>query len=71
MSVTQDRQFSKAQVAKILDNAIGKTLGEVDAVGSHQFDRTIHKPKITGIAGDVIEQSVFRYARESNQEGDI
>lgn len=55
MSVTQDRRFTKAKVAEILDNAIGKTLGEVDAIGSRQFDRAIESPKITGIAGDVIE----------------
>lgn len=71
MSVTQDRRFTKAKVAEILDNAVGKTLGEVDAVGSHQFERTIDKPKITGIAGDVIEQSVFGYAKDANQECDI
>lgn len=71
MSVTQDRRFTKAQVAEILDNAVGKTLGEVDAVASRQFDRTIESPKITGIAGDVIEQSVFGYARDSKQECDI
>lgn len=71
MSVTQDRRFTKAKVAEILDNAVGKTLGEVDAIASRQFDRTIDKPKITGIAGDVIEQSVFGYARDSKQECDI
>lgn len=71
MSVTQDRRFSKAKVAEILENAVGKTLGEVDAVGSRQFDRTISNPKITGIAGDVIEQSVFKYSRDANQECDI
>mgnify|MGYP000774592148 CR=1 FL=1 len=71
MSVTQDRRFTKVKIAEILDNAVGKTLGEVDAVGSHQFDRTLKNPKITGIAGDVIEQSVFGYARDANQECDI
>ncbi|MDE5880829.1 MAG: hypothetical protein K2H60_03785 [Muribaculaceae bacterium] len=71
MSVTQDRRFTKAKVAEILDNAVGKTLGEVDAVGSRQFERTLKKPKITGIAGDVIEQSLFGYARDANQECDI
>lgn len=71
MNVTPDRRFTKAKVAEILDNAVGKTLGEVDAVGSNQFARTITNPKITGIAGDVIEQSVFGYARDANQECDI
>ena len=71
MSVTQDRRFTKAKVAEILDNAVGKTLGEVDAAGSNQFERTKTSPKITGIAGDVIEQSVFGYARDAIQECDI
>lgn len=69
MSVTDDRRFTKAQIYAILENVKGKTLGEVDK--SHQFDRTIKSEKITGIAGDVIEQSVLRYERDSNQECDI
>lgn len=71
MSVTEDRRFTKKQVAEILESAVGKTLGEVDAEGANQFARTVDKPKITGIAGDVIEQSVFGYARDANQECDI
>lgn len=69
MAVTEDRRFSKAQVYTILENAKGKTLGEVDK--SHQFARTEKNKKITGIAGDIIEQSVFGYERDSNQECDI
>ena len=69
MSVTDDRRFTKAQIYAILENVKGKTLGEVDK--SHQFDRTIKSEKITGIAGDVIEQSVLGYERDSNQECDI
>ena len=57
MAVTDDRKFTKAQIYDILENAKGKTLGEVDK--SRQFDRTKESEKITGIAGDVIEQSVF------------
>ena len=71
MAVSNDRQFTKREVAEILDNAVGKTLGEVDSLGSRQFDRTIDNPKITGIAGDVIEQSVFGYDRDAKQECDI
>lgn len=69
MAVTEDRKFTKEQVYVILEDAKGKTLGEVDK--SHQFDRTLNNVKITGIAGDVIEQSVFGYMRDSNQECDI
>lgn len=69
MAVTEDRRFTKAQVYALLEGAKGKTLGEVDK--SHQFDRTLKSEKITGIAGDVIEQSVFGYERDSDQECDI
>jgi len=53
----------------LLEEAKGKTLGEVDK--SNQFDRTWKSGKITGIAGDVIEQSVLGYKRDSKQECDI
>lgn len=69
MAVSDDRKYTKAFVYNLLEGVKGKTLGEVDK--SHQFARTIEKPKITGIAGDVIEQSVFGYERDSEQECDI
>ena len=47
MAVTDDRKFTKAQVYTILEEAKGKTLGEVDK--SRQFDRTIKSEKITGL----------------------
>ena len=46
MAVTDDRKFTKTQVYNILEEAKGKTLGEVDK--SRQFDRTITSEKITG-----------------------
>ena len=69
MAVTEDRKFTKEQVYTLLEGAKGKTLGEVDK--SHQFARTLESKKITGIAGDVIEQSVFGYKKDSKQECDI
>lgn len=69
MSVTEDRKYTGEYVYNLLESIKGKTLGEIDK--SHQFDRTINSGKITGIAGDVIEQSVFGYERDSNQECDI
>lgn len=69
MAVTDDRKFTKEFVYNLLERVKGKTLGEVDS--SHQFARTEASPKITGIAGDVIEQSVFGYERDSDQECDI
>ena len=69
MAVSEDRKFTKEQVYTLLEGAKGKTLGEVDK--SHQFARTLESKKITGIAGDVIEQSVFGYKKDRKQECDI
>ncbi len=69
MAVSDDRKFTKAFVHALLEGVKGKTLGEVDT--SNQFARTEKSEKITGIAGDVIEQSVFGYERDSKQECDI
>jgi len=69
MAVSEDRKFTKKFVYELLEGVKGKKLGEVDK--SHQFARTEKSSKITGIAGDVIEQSVFGYERDSNQECDI
>lgn len=71
MAVSKNRKFTKEQVSHILNEVIGKTLGEVDTGRANQFSRTKTTPKITGIAGDVIEQSVFGYEKDSNQECDI
>lgn len=69
MAVSDDRKYTSTYVYELLEKAKGKTLGEVDSSG--QFIRTIDNKKITGIAGDVIEQSVFGYNRDSKQECDI
>lgn len=69
MAVSEDRKYTKSFVYNLLEGIKGKTLGEVDK--SHQFARTQKSGKITGIAGDVIEQSVFGYERDSKQECDI
>lgn len=71
MAVSEDRKYSRQFVYDLLEGVKGHTLGEVDDNGSRQFDRTLKSEKITGIAGDVIEQSVFGYARDSKQECDI
>lgn len=69
MAVSDDRKYTSEFVYQLLEGVKGKTLGEVDK--SHQFARTEKSEKITGIAGDVIEQSVFGYERDSKQECDI
>lgn len=67
--VSDDRKYTKDFVYNLLEGVKGKTLGDVDK--SRQFARTQKSEKITGIAGDVIEQSVFGYERDSKQECDI
>ena len=61
--------FKSARIEQILDSVTNKTLGEVDK--KHVFDRTIANPKITGIAGDVIEQSVLGYPSDRDQRPDL
>lgn len=60
---------TKAELARKLEAAVGKTLGEVDS--AHVFDVAKNNPKVTGIAGDVIEQSVIGYPPNSVQEPDL
>lgn len=65
----EDHRFVKTELKKKLDGIVGKTLGEVDA--KDVFKRAETKPKITGIAGDVIEQSVLGYKADTRKEHDI
>lgn len=69
MMKSEDRFFTRRRLEDILKTVVGKTLGEVDA--SNQFARTARIPKITGIAGDVIELSVLGCSRDASQEPDI
>lgn len=69
MEVSADRRFTKVQLEDILSKVKNKTLGEVDV--KHVFDKTIENPKITGIAGMVVEQSVLGYKADSKKEADI
>lgn len=62
-------KYTKEQVEKSLEACLNKTLGEIDK--NHVFDRTKTNPKITGIAGDVIEQSVFGYSANSDSSPDL
>lgn len=61
--------FHREEIEKILDDILNKTLGEVDK--SKVFDKTITNPKITGIAGDVIEQSVLGFPADNLQRPDL
>ena len=57
--------YRKNDLFQRLNAYLGKTLGEADS--NNVFDRTIKHPKITGIAGDVVEQSILGYPADSDQ----
>ena len=61
--------FLREPLVQHLNSCTGKTLGELDVSGV--FKRAAGKPKVTGIAGDVIEQSVLLLRRNPKQEPDI
>ena len=61
--------FHKDELVRILNSIVGQTFGAVDK--NNIFARTIDKPKITGIAGDVIEQSVLGYPADQAQRPDL
>ena len=65
----QDHKYTKMQLIDILDKVVNKTFGEVDT--AHVFDKTIDNPKITGIAGDVVENSILGYPSDSYQAPDL
>jgi hypothetical protein len=67
--ITENHVFTKNELNIILQNVLDKTLGEVDV--KNVFRKTIAHPKVTGIAGDVIEQSVLGYPADSRQEADL
>lgn len=67
--ITKIPHFKKEELIKIFDACVNRTLGEVDK--NNVFAKTIARPKITGIAGDVIEQSVLGYSANSKQLPDL
>ncbi|WP_407371900.1 MutH/Sau3AI family endonuclease [Carnobacterium sp.] len=61
--------FAKDELEDILDSTIGKTLGDVDR--NNVFYKTVKHPKITGIAGSVVEESILGYPADSYQKPDL
>jgi len=61
--------FSKDDLDRMLLEIKGKKLGEVDT--RNVFDKTIQNSKITGIAGDVIQQSVLGCPADNEQRPDL
>ena len=67
--MSNSHYFHKKELIKILDSCLDKTLSEVDT--NNVLEKTIKHPKITGIAGEVIEQSVLGYPADKRQEPDL
>ena len=61
--------FVRVELEEKLESVRNKTLGEVDT--ANVFAITETNPKVTGIAGDVIEQSILGYPPDSRQQPDI
>lgn len=62
-------KFERKELHKILRDVVGKTLGDVDV--NNVFSSTITSPKITGIAGNVVEQSILGYPADSDKKPDL
>ena len=69
MAINTEHKYTRQQVEDLLEACLNKTLGEIDK--NDVFARTKTNPKITGIAGDVIEQSVFGYDANSDSSPDL
>ncbi len=62
-------KFKRKDLDRIFSKVVGKTLGEVDV--NNVFAKTNTSPKITGIAGDVVEQSILGYKADSDKNPDL
>lgn len=62
-------EYKRDDLIQRLETYLNKTLGEADV--NHVFDKTKTNPKITGIAGDVVEQSILGYPADNRQEPDL
>lgn len=66
---TTSHIISKSDLIKRLESAVNRTLGELDTQG--EFASVANRPKKTGIAGNVIENSVLGYPSDNKQRPDL
>lgn len=69
MTKEGNHSFTRSELERLLNATLNKTLGEVDK--NNVFKKTEGTRKITGIAGDVIEQSFLGYPADSKQAPDL
>ncbi len=67
--IDSSRFFTKEQVLSLLNAAMGKTLFEVDS--RHLFVHYEHMDKVTGLAGNIVEQSILGCKPDNRQDVDI
>lgn len=65
----KDNEFTRYELDAIFDACKGKKLGHLDRM--MVFSKAINNPKVTGIAGDVVEQSILGMKQNSRQEPDL
>lgn len=69
IAVDDAHVFTRAELERRLSTCRNHTLGEIDS--AHVFGITTHNPKVTGIVGKIIEQSVLGYPADSRQAPDL
>lgn len=67
--IDSSRFFTREQVISLLNAAMGKTLLEVDS--RHLFIQYEKENKVTGIAGNIVEQSILGCKQDNRQDVDI
>lgn len=67
--IDSSRIFTKEQIFSLLNPAMGKTLYEVDS--RHLFVQYEPMEKVTGLAGNIVEQSILGCKADNRQDVDI
>lgn len=67
--ISSTRFFSKKQILSLLDAAMGRTLLDVDS--RHLFLQYEKMEKVTGLAGNIVEQSILGCEPDNRQDVDI
>ena len=67
--IDSSRIFTKEQVLSLLNAAMGKTLLEADS--RHLFVQYESMDKVTGLAGNIVEQSILGCKPDNRQDVDI
>ena len=75
MSSSDQHEYTRHELEELLVPCVNKTLGEIDTsdvfFAVDPARNTNYKPKVKGIIGDVMEQSVLGYPANSDQAPDL